>query len=60
MSKTKPAIIWAVGIIAFALLGAVEIVSQDVAKFGVIALPVLAAVTMLGQRPDACGRRASS
>ena len=50
MTKTKQALIWAVGIIAFALLGSLGLVPQDIAKYGVIALPALAAVSIVNQR----------
>lgn len=51
MTKAKQALIWAAGIIAFALLGAFGLVPQDIAKYGVIALPALAAVSIFTQRP---------
>ena len=57
MTRTKQAIIWAAGIIAFALLGAIGLVPQDVTEFGVIALPALAAVSIFNQRSCArCAR----
>ena len=53
MTRTKHALIWAAGIIAFALLGAFGFVPQDIAKYGVIALPALAAVSVFSQRSGA-------
>tara|TARA_B100000029_G_scaffold143883_1_gene139090 strand:+ start:2070 stop:2285 length:216 start_codon:yes stop_codon:yes gene_type:complete len=57
MTRTKQALIWAAGIIAFAVFGAFGLVPQDVARYGVIALPALAAVSIFTQRPCApCGK----
>lgn len=59
MTRTKQAIVWAAGIIAFALLGAIGLVPQDVTEFGVIALPALAATSIFaGGRCPAKGCRA--
>ena len=44
-------------VIAFAVFGAFGLVPQDVARYGVIALPALAAVSIFTQRPCApCGK----
>lgn len=60
MSKTLQSVAWAIGIIIFALLGVFGFVRQDIAEYGVIALPALAAVSIFAQRSCAPCKKAAA